>query len=290
MKMMRWLILTVLLACLLCACSAPVEEPEPTTTVPEETTQITEPVTEEVTEPPTEPPVEVARDMIREGAYADALDLLADVEGDEAQMLRLRAGLGDVAVGDEIAFGHFEQDNDTENGAEQIVWIVVGKEGDKALLLSKFCLDTQPFHSKNGSVTWEDSLMRSWLNGEFCDAAFAAAEQQLLAQTELVNTDNPRYETTAGENTVDRVFLLSYDEVNQYLTPSQRCAQVTAYADGRDCYNNASGYAYWWLRSPGVYSRDAMYVAPNGEASLYGYVVNRNRWAVRPAVWIDLSV
>jgi hypothetical protein len=177
MKMMRWLILTVLFACLLCACAAPVEEPEPTTTVPEETTQITEPVTEEVTEPHTEPPVEVARDMIREGAYTDALDLLADVEGDEAQMLRLRAGLGDVAVGDEIAFGHFEQDNDTENGAEQIVWIVVGKEGDKALLLSKFCLDTQPFHSKNGSVTWEDSLMRSWLNGEFCDAAFAAAEQ-----------------------------------------------------------------------------------------------------------------
>jgi hypothetical protein len=123
MKMMRWLILTVLFACLLCACAAPVEEPEPTTTVPEETTQITEPVTEEVTEPPTEPPVEVARDMIREGAYTDALDLLADVEGDEAQMLRLRAGLGDVAVGDEIAFGHFEQDNDTENGAELLAGV-----------------------------------------------------------------------------------------------------------------------------------------------------------------------
>lgn len=290
MKMLRWLILAAFLICLLSACVAPAEESVPTTKATEGTTQITEPVTEEVTEPPTEPPVEVAREMIREGAYEEAQKHLIDVEGDEAQMLRLRAGLGDVAVGDEIAFGRFEQDNDTENGPEEIVWIVAGKEGDKALLLSLYCLDTRQFHDKNGAVTWKESPLRAWLNGEFCDGAFTAAEQMLLSETELVNSDNPRYATTGGENTVDRVFLMSYDEVNQYLTSSQRCAQVTAYADGRDCYNNASGYAYWWLRSPGVYSRDAMYVAPNGEPSLYGYVVNRYRWAVRPAVWIDLSV
>lgn len=228
--------------------------------------------------------------MIREGAYEDALALLAEVEGEEAQMLRLRADMGDVDVGDEIVFGRFEQDNDMENGPEEIVWIVVGKEENRLLLLSKYCLDNQPYHSKNGSVTWEESLMRSWLNGEFCDAVFTAPEQMLLEETELVNRDNTRYGTPGGANTVDRVFLLSVDEVKTYLTHSQCYGQVTAYADARDCYNNASGYAYWWLRTPGVYGRDAMYVGPNGEYSLYGYVVNRYRWALRPAVWIDLSV
>ena len=172
------------------------------------------------------------------------------------KFLRLRARFGDVALGDEIVFGRFEQNNDTENG----------------------------------SVTWDESLMRTWLNEEFCNSTFTSAEQMLLLETELVNRENSMYGTPGGPNTVDRVFLLSVDEVKTYLTHSQCYGQVTAYADARDCYNNASGYAYWWLRTPGVYGRDAMYVGPNGEYSLYGYVVNRYRWALRPAVWIDLSV
>lgn len=305
MKRFRYLALLLALLCLLNACAtAPVQSesiPTESQTLPETTeaptTEETQPVPETTettappeTEPPTEPAVDVARELIRCGDYESALALLEYEEGEEAELLRLRAQLGDLEEGEQVTFGHYEQDNDLENGAEKIVWVVLAVDGEMALLLSLSCLDTQPYHSKETKITWADSYIRGWLNGEFCDAAFSATEQQLLAEALLENKDNPTYRIPGGEDTLDRVFLLSLDEVNTYLPKSLRYAHVTEYAYAQGCYRNASLNGWWWLRSPGVYSRDAAYIDSVAKVSVYGYVVDRPGWAIRPAVWIDLSV
>ena len=44
----------------------------------------------------------------------------------------------DISVGDIITFGHYEQDNNLDNGAEPIEWIVLDVQDGKALLLSKY--------------------------------------------------------------------------------------------------------------------------------------------------------
>lgn len=296
-------ILTVLLLLLsFCGCAAGngtenvSTDPEVSTTesIPEATEaqpQDTQVQTEETTLA-TEPPVtEQARERIREGEYQQALALLEGEDGEEAQLLRLRAELGDVQVGDQVILGSYEQDGNSDNGTEEISWFVLAREDDRVLLLSEVCLDSQPFHDViDGYVTWEECALRTWLNEDFCNAAFSETEQKLLAQTELVNTDNPYYGTVGGEKTVDRVFLLSLDEVDEYLTPEQRLATVSEYARNQGCFTNGPGRGWWWLRSPGKYSRDACYVGADGKVSVYGYVVHRPGWAIRPAVWIDLSV
>lgn len=257
----------------------------------EEQTEVREPETEEETQIAEPPVTDQARELIRGGAYEEALFLLEEESGDEAQLLRLRAGLGDVQVGDQVSFGRYEQDGIGDNGTEEISWIVLAREDDRVFLLSTACLDSQPFHDViDGYVTWEECALRTWLNEDFCNAAFSETEQKILAWTELVNADNDYYGTAGGENTVDRVFLLSVDEVNEYLTAEQRLATVTEYAKDLECFSNGLGRGWWWLRSPGKYSRDACYVGADGKVSVYGYVVHRPGWAIRPAVWIDLSV
>ena len=264
-------------------------EPVPVTETPTEAP--TEIPTETPTEAPTEPPEAVARELIREGKYEEALAQLENVGSEEAELLRLRAGLGDVAEGDEVIFGCYEQDNDLENGAEEVSWIVLKVEDNHAWLLSRDCLDTLPYYDVfDGRSDWEHCTLRTWLNEDFLNAAFDATEQKLLLETELVNKDNPAYHTPGGENTVDRVFLLSLDDAYTYEGTSLMIAKVSPYAENKGCYANAGKAGWWWLRSPGKYTRDACYVDAVGKPSHYGYVLHRDGWAVRPAIWIDLNV
>ena len=44
-------------------------------------------------------------------------------------------------AGDHIFFGHYEQDNDLNNGPEPIEWRILEVKGDKILLLSEYILD-----------------------------------------------------------------------------------------------------------------------------------------------------
>lgn len=292
-----YLCLLLALMCVWSGCSKNAAEAVPTETLTLQTTEVetelpTEAPTEEPTEPPTEPVEDRARELIRSGDYEGALELLeTEPENEETEFLRLRARIGDVEVGKQVILGHFEQDDVSENGTEEIIWVAIAKEENRVFLLSLNCLDSRRYNDvKDGPVTWAESELRGWLNGEFCNSAFTETEQRLLTETELVTLDNEKYGTPGGENTVDRVFLLSMEEVDAYLDRGLRYGHVTAYADNRGAASNASDNGWWWLRSPGKVRRDACYVDALGKPSYYGYVVHRSGWSVRPAMWIDLSV
>ena len=59
-----------------------------------------------------------------------------------------------VYAGETVELGSYEQDNNTNNGAEPIEWIVLFVDGDNALLVSKYVLDAQPFSNYSPSATW----------------------------------------------------------------------------------------------------------------------------------------
>ena len=82
-----------------------------------------------------------------------------------------------VAVGENVTFGRYEQDNNSSNGTEGIEWTVLDVQGEKALLLSKYGLNCKTYYKSQSPVTWETSDLRAWLNGEFYNKAFTAAEK-----------------------------------------------------------------------------------------------------------------
>lgn len=201
-----------------------------------------------------------------------------------------------IKVGDTYKFGSYEQDNETSNGKEEIEWIVLDKDGMSLLLISKYALDSQQYNTSFTNVTWETCSLRKWLNGTFFSAAFSSEEQSSIISSTVTADKNPSYSTSPGNNTTDKVFLLSITEVNKYFSSNdaRKCAP-TDYAIAQGAWTSDSyktggrATCWWWLRSPGLSSSNAASVNYDGSVNDYGSGVNFDRDAVRPALWINLG-
>ena len=66
-------------------------------------------------------------------------------------------------------------------------------------------------------MTWEDCALRAWLNDDFLNAAFTEAEQEHIAVTNVVNEDNPIFGTPGGNDTSDKIWLLSLGDIEKYF-------------------------------------------------------------------------
>ena len=197
----------------------------------------------------------------------------------------------DYKIGETIEFGNYPQDKD---GTEKpIEWIVMKKEGNQVLLLSKYVLDAKSYNEGWGDVTWEISDIRQWLNNEFYTTAFNKAEKAKIQTSLIKNEDNSEYGTSGGNDTEDKVFLLSEKEADTLFSDEEeRIAKATEYAEklGVDINENSEEKgAWWWLRSPG---NDSFYAAL---VNYYGWVygdgigVNCNVYGVRPALHLNLQ-
>lgn len=193
-----------------------------------------------------------------------------------------------------VLFGSYEQDGDAANGKEPIEWLVLARDGDKALLLSKYALDHQsfmPFYEPvTEPFTWESCSLRQWLNSTFRNAAFSAEEQSRLLTTTVITAPGGRKGSENPFTTEDRVFLLSDTEVYAYFSSeATTVADYTAYALSEDPWAGnatAPAPAIWWLRTTdggnhpdSVYTRGGM---GEGARSYEGEYV-------RPAIWVDMS-
>lgn len=201
-------------------------------------------------------------------------------------------GNGGYTVGSTVTFGHYEQDNNLDNGQEPVDWIVLKVEGDKAFLISQYCLDAHAYHVDFVPMTWAKCTLRVWLNEVFYNVAFSAEEQARIQEVTVSNPDNPHYGTYGGDDTTDRVYLLSLAEAYEYF-PDQTGRQgvPTAYAVARGGYlNETTGKTWWWLRSPGVRRIDACGVRADGRISGYGSRdVYRPSGTIRPVLWVALG-
>lgn len=194
-------------------------------------------------------------------------------------------------VGDIITFGSYEQDNKTANGKEAIEWKVLEKDQNgKMLLISRYALDCRHYHSKNEKVTWETSDIRSWLNNDFYGTAFTKSERAKIKSTTLENRDNADYNTDGGNDTKDKVFLLSIDEAKAYLPSTvERVCIATKYAESQGSQlESLTRSCRWWLRSPGSTLYTASFVKVDGFILQLGTPVSVEKRSVRPAVWVEL--
>ena len=194
-------------------------------------------------------------------------------------------------VGDIITFGNYEQDNKTANGKEEIEWKVLEKDGNgKMFLISRYALDCRHYHSSVEQATWETSDIRSWLNNDFYKTAFDNTERAKIKTTTLENRDNADYNTDGGNDTKDKVFLLSIDEAKAYLPSTvERVCIATKYAESQGSQlESLTRSCRWWLRSPGSTLYNASFVKIDGFILQLGTPVSVEKRSVRPAMWVEL--
>lgn len=188
-----------------------------------------------------------------------------------------------------IAFGRYPQASNNESAL--IEWLVLKNDGSKALLISKYALDCQRYNTSGRDVTWETCTLRRWLNGSFIDSAFSAEEQKQILHTTVTADRNPSSNTDPGNNTTDKVFLLSRAECSQYLVLCDaRSCEGTAYCFAQGAaQQDVYGGCRWWLRSPADYSGCVICVNDNGTYASAGCSTFSDGITVRPALWINLG-
>ncbi|MCL2634707.1 MAG: DUF6273 domain-containing protein [Oscillospiraceae bacterium] len=155
-------------------------------------------------------------------------------------------------------------------------WLVLEKSDSAALVLSLEIIEEREYHLTLEEITWEHSAIRQYLNGEFYNS-FSSEDQNRIISTNIVNNNNPEYDTVGGSNTNDNIFLLSIDEANNYFTDDSARIAKNAYFAAR----------WWWLRSPGDSGFFAAFVNYSGGVNVGGSIVD-DGGGVRPAMWINL--
>lgn len=188
-----------------------------------------------------------------------------------------------------IAFGRYPQASNNESAL--IEWLVLKNDGSKALLISKYALDCQRYNTSGRDVTWETCTLRRWLNGSFINSAFSAEEQKQILHTTVTADRNPSSNTDPGNNTTDKVFLLSRAECSQYLVLCDATScEGTAYCFAQGAaQQDVYGGCRWWLRSPADYSGCVICVNDNGTYASAGCSTFSDGITVRPALWINLG-
>ncbi|MCR5491447.1 MAG: DUF6273 domain-containing protein [Bacilli bacterium] len=210
---------------------------------------------------------------------------------------------------------------------EPIKWVVLDtKETGEKLLNATIGLDAQDFHhtAKNGDNNYANSFIRGWMNNDFYNAAFTAEDQAKVLTTEVDNSKSSTSDfdielTDYGcENTNDKVFLLSFQELMKYMPTNDSrvryCSEYAkcqgAFADGMisdsDLYEEAKstdesaeeeseeeeedvtivGATEWWLRSPSPSKTtyNVWRVRSTGAFDLKTTI--HTEYSILPAIWL----
>ena len=235
-----------------------------------------------------------------------------------------------IEVGSSVCFGNYPQNDGMT--PEPIEWRIVDAKNDSLLLLSVKALDSKPYNVTLSNVTWENCTLRHWLNTDFLMRAFSSKEQKNICSTLNQNASNldplrisffgmvsgRGTSVPGGNETLDKVFLLSWDECEKYFHRETNAegsmnfvrAQVamfhptnldvvarvysdiervpTQYAVNQGL-DMRTGKCALWLRSPGNTSQMAVITEFGKIVYRPGCEVNDASNAVCPAIWVKKS-
>lgn len=208
-----------------------------------------------------------------------------------------RSDLSVGSVGKIKYFGTYPQEAKTLANRDQvgreIEWIVLAREENKVLLISRYILDCEPFNKWKSDCTWDTCTLRNWLNDDFYYAAFSKDEQSKIINSTVSADANPDYSTKVGKSTNDKVFLLSITEAQKYFDISGvRQCKPTKYAMSEVRYNISEDAAvYWWLRTSGIDNKHAAIVEAGGRINSAGRTVDDYNLiigcGIRPVIWVS---
>lgn len=213
---------------------------------------------------------EKAREVMRTGKpenITEARAIFADL-GDyrnSAVMVERCDILMNFQVGSTVTFGSY--------AGSPIRWRVCDTNGKMRMLLAEDIVLERPYNDLRVDTYWQTATLRKWLNKEFLQEAFTPEQRLMVMATRRTNEPNEIFYTNAGLATMDKVFVLSKRELDQYLP--EKSERVLG--------------KWWWLRTPGDNLLAVEAVDEQGEAYLHGVNVNYAAGGVRPAMWVLLK-
>ncbi len=196
---------------------------------------------------------------------------------------------------------------------EPITWKILSNTDGKYYILSSVLLDAHCYNNSTSNRTidgktvypnnYEYSDIRTWLNNDFYNSAFALGNSHIQTTTvdNSASTTETTYNTSACNNTQDKVFLPSYkDYINSSYgfsdstsSTNTRYCRTTDWARAKGAYfDRRSSSLYngeYWTRSPRYSFSGAWYVSDVGNLDFnYGFVDNTCN-SVRPALTIKIA-
>jgi len=175
-------------------------------------------------------------------------------------------------------------------------WRVLDVQNDKMLIMSEQVIKRSAYNEQWLEVTWENCTLRNYLNGDFYNN-FSYADKKRIVEVKNKNSANPWFLSFGGNDTSDKVFLLSIEEVIKYFGDSGQLGNkildneawiMDRYSSERIATDSEGEVCWWWLRSPGNGNyRAADAGGVDGHIRINGLGVNNNFGGVRPSLWIN---
>jgi hypothetical protein len=200
-------------------------------------------------------------------------------------------------IGSLVSFGDYQ-------------WKVLDIKENKVLLITDQIIEQRDYHDKKEFITWEQSEIRYYLNHSFLET-FSSSSKEKILTTQNTNANNPWYKSSGGNDTFDKVFLLSLDEVVRlYFGDSSRLLDNPKpnqrYWFDRKDENNIKRTAlfidshwWWWTRTPGKNNKVTVYIHGDGNIGIQGngisktsfntlhHITKSNEGGIRPAMWVE---
>ena len=242
-----------------------------------------------------------AVELINAGNYDEAYKILSyivDYENSKeliAECKKYKAKQNILASkdGNYITIGAFEQDYFTKE-KEPLKWQIVDIKDGKALVISEEAIYVMEDICGNKEYSWANSEVRKWLNDTFLGETFTEGERLLIEKTK-VSLDTANY-ANQGEETTDKIFLLSRSEVETYFDTldeakcilSKQAMHLWGAPDRELDYWTV---ADWTLRSVTANNKFEVVYCNDPTNKRIGEQHKYDTYSVvRPAMWIDLSV
>ena len=220
--------------------------------------------------------------LFNDGNYYDAFYCFNEVSGyqdADFQMDNCKTSMiQNAEIDSTIIMGEYDI---AGKGEQPMEWIVIDKADSRLLIYSKVCIDKLPFLSSISSrCDWEISYIRKWLNSDFLNS-FTNEDVSCIVESRLDNSCKKEtehtlyygdYVLTGSSNTVDKIFILSRDEVFKYCSGKEFA---------KNTYNGLPTDV--WYRSPIIEYEEKTYALASGSIICSPSTMN----AIRAAMWID---
>jgi hypothetical protein len=192
-------------------------------------------------------------------------------------------------------------------------WLILDIQDGKALIISKDVIENRAYNAVYEDITWENCALREYLNSSFLQKLIAdpkvREQQNAITETRIINSDNLWYNSNGGNDTTDKIFLLSLEEADKYFgdsgdyqnkkrkffkddkfSPDDNGNFITNIHDTERiaCLNNEN--SWWLLRSPGSDNKTTAIVDFNGSICVDGANVSYNIFGIRPALWLKVNM
>ncbi len=183
---------------------------------------------------------------------------------------------------------------DTKDSKLPIRWRILDTDGNTALLLCEYNIDALPF-SDPEKATWQNSSLRTWLNGTFMKTAFNDNEKKAI-QTSTVVTEGDVIIGTSDVTTTDKIYIPAIEDVTYSLygfscktneKDSARVTVNTGYTATKEGMFGEGEIDTYWLRSKGQYDGEISSVMINGYLN-YHVSSDKNN-GVRPMLRLNIS-